>query len=909
MKNLYLSFILISATLSSGFGNAQNVNIPDENFKTAVLSVADLNGDGEIQVSEAGVLTHLDLSDESISDMTGIAAFNNLETLDLYNNNISSIDLSQLTALDFVDLSKNELSQLDVSNNVLLEQLWLDHNNLESLDVTQLDLLEELFLDDNGISQLDVSNNLALKRLELENNNLENIDLSALTDLRRLYINNNNLSQVDFSNNSDLLYLQCNSNNLNNLDVSNSENLSYLAFNDNSVASIDLAQNPELMSLDASLNELNQIDLSHNPDLDNLNLQGNSIEAVDLSANTALRTLYVGNDELSTIDLSNNLDLEVLGFETESMNSIDFSENINLKLLTISGESINSIDLSNNTQLFFISINSSSLTDLDLSNNVNLYSVELLDLPNITTLNLKNGNNQRFDNEFYDPISEFSGMGFPLQGKAEISNCPNLNSICVDDTDYAINNFVDVEPNVTYTEDCPVNHNSNLISGLAFYDNEGNGCDPDEAILNGYLIEATNQPNDQNYITAFSDGNYNIEVGDGEYSLEPLNLPDYVSATPQTASVNFEGFDNTETIDFCLTGTQTIEDLNIRLLPIDQARPGFDSEYQLIVENIGTQTVSDISVTLSFDNQKQTFLSAIPNQSSLNENELSFTIDELAPFMSKNFELNFENATPPTLNGDDVLDFTASVTPNENDNTPEDNEFNLDQTVVNSFDPNDKKVLQGTEILEENSDNYLDYMIRFQNTGTASAVNVRLADTLDEKLDWTTLRPVSSSHDFRVEIDAETNSVQFFFDNINLPQENIDTEGSQGFVAFKIKPMPDVELGDIISNKSYIYFDFNEPIITNTTTTEIVDQLSVKNNSNEKYPLTVYPNPTKDKIFIDAASGLQVKSIDLYDIQGQALKSFRGKVKQLDLENLETGVYFIKIKTSRGLLTKRIIKQ
>src|SRR5690606_18807090 len=138
---------------------------------------------------------------------------------------------------------------------------------------------------------------------------------------------------------------------------------------------------------------------------------------------------------------------------------------------------------------------------------------------------------------------------------------------------------------------------------------------------------------------------------------------------------------------------------------------------------------------------------------------------------------------------------------------------------------------------------YLDYLIRFQNTGTASAINVRILDTLHPKLDWSTLVPISASHDYYVHI-TNGNQVEFIFDDINLPHEGSNEPESHGFVAYKIKPKSDVQVGDIISGDAAIYFDFNPPIITNMVLTEIVEFLGLTDNTAPVNQVIIYPNPT-----------------------------------------------------------------
>src|SRR5690606_3161610 len=259
--------------------------------------------------------------------------------------------------------------------------------------------------------------------------------------------------------------------------------------------------------------------------------------------------------------------------------------------------------------------------------------------------------------------------------------------------------------------------------------------------------------------------------------------------------------------------------------------------------------------------------------------------------------------------GVDILNFTVAVTPNYDDYTPEDNTFELAQVVVNSFDPNDKQVLQGDKIYIDNVNEYLHYLIRFQNTGTASAINVRIEDELHESLDWNTIQILNSSHNYRVEI-KDGNQVAFIFNNINLPYEDEDEEGSNGFIAYKIKPIAGLEVGDIITgNEAYIYFDYNLPIITNSTETEIVQPTSSVSQHNLNNLISVYPNPTNGILHISSKENIIIEEVKIYNLQGRELFSSVQNSETINIADLSAGVYLMNVKTNQGSISKRVIKK
>ena len=234
------------------------------------------------------------------------------------------------------------------------------------------------------------------------------------------------------------------------------------------------------------------------------------------------------------------------------------------------------------------------------------------------------------------------------------------------------------------------------------------------------------------------------------------------------------------------------------------------------------------------------FVNATETPSAQTSNLLTFDYLDLNPFDTRIIDLEFILFAPPTTNIDDELITIATINPVSGDETPEDNIFELQQIVIGSYDPNDIRVLEGDEITIDEIDKYLHYIIRFQNTGTASAINVRIDHTLDSKLDWTTMQLENLSHNGRVEI-IDGSNVSFIFNNINLIDSTTDEPNSHGYIAFKIKPKNDVVVGDIINGVADIFFDFNPPITTNTTSTEIVAPLSV--GEFEENNVSLYPNP------------------------------------------------------------------
>jgi hypothetical protein len=261
MKRILLYMSLIYC----GLANAQIVNIPDSNFKNKLLAASssnpiakgqngnyitiDVNGDGEIQVSEALNVHSLSIQQTAIYDLTGIEAFVNLTYLNFYSNFVSEVDLSNNLNLTRLICYYNELNNLDISNNVNLIELNCSNNNLTELDVSNNTNLTHLTFAFNNISEIDLSNNINLEELFCRDTNLTTLDISNninLTDINCVSIG---LTQLDVSNNINLTYLACSYNNLSELDLSNNSILIFLICNNNNLTELDLSNNPNLETL------------------------------------------------------------------------------------------------------------------------------------------------------------------------------------------------------------------------------------------------------------------------------------------------------------------------------------------------------------------------------------------------------------------------------------------------------------------------------------------------------------------------------------------------------------------------------------------------------------------------------------------------------------------------------------
>ena len=388
MRKILLACLLGVTTFSL---HAQNVNIPDANFKAALTAnpTINTNMDAEIQETEASAYAGvLDVSNQGITDLTGIEAFTALSELNCSSNSLTTLDLTANTALTELRCYSNQLTTLDLSANTLLENVNCLGNQLTTLDLSDHTALLDLECGNNQLTALNLNNCSALSTLSVSGNDLSSIDLSTNTSLTSLSINQNNLTSLDVTNNTLLTYISASYNQLTALDVSNNTNLLTLQLYDNvTLASLDVSGNPSLTSLLASGNALTTIDVTNNTMLTHLNVRMNNLTSLNVSNNTDLISLVCGSNQLTSLDVTALTSLEALECDYNELTSLDVSMNSGLTSLNFRSNEITTIDLSNNTSLNYLTIGSNQLTSLDLSPLIDLINL-YVDDNQLTSLDL-----------------------------------------------------------------------------------------------------------------------------------------------------------------------------------------------------------------------------------------------------------------------------------------------------------------------------------------------------------------------------------------------------------------------------------------------------------------------------------------------------------------------------------------
>ena len=577
--------------------------------------------------------------------------------------------------------------------------------------------------------------------------------------------------------------------------------------------------------------------------------------------------------------------------DTNNDGEIQVSEALLIKYLRVSSVNISSVEGVNYfANLKYFNCTTNQITHVDVSG---LSKLRLLYCQNnqLIGMNLKNNNpNSWLQLDFF--------------------NNDYIKFICTDEEDVT---FVKNRALLYPYNYCNVNSYCNFNPGGIYYTVQGNqkmdlnnnGCDATDAAFANLKFNITNGTISGSLISNAS-GNYAVPVSAGTHTITPqFENPNYFTATPPNATVTFPTTSSPFTQNFCIVPNGVHHDLEIVVIPINVARPGFDATYKIKYKNKGNQT-ENATVNFNFNDAVLDYVSSTVLPTAQTTGALSWTVGTMTPFQTGEILVTLNVNSPmelPAVNGGDVLGYTAEVIGQNTDETLDDNTFSLRQVVVNSFDPNDKTCLEGTTIDPNSIGKYVHYKIRFENTGTFAATNVVVKDMIDTtKFDMSTLEMIDTSHSCVTRI-TNPNKVEFIFENINLP---FDDANNDGYVTFKIKTNPNLVVGNSFSNLANIYFDYNFPIVTNNYTTTIQTSLSLQENQliND---VVAYPNPVKD--ILNFKTEHHILKVEIYDSAGRILSSNAASENKVDLSNLKTASYILKLYTEKGMVNIKIIKE
>ena len=724
----------------------------------------------------------------------------------------------------------------------------------------------------------DVTNNIA------QNNNYQNIKID---------INSNNEIEVNEALLVYNLFVSASQNQTTNLisNISGLEaftNLKYLNLDFNNMTSLNATLFPNLQQLHISFNPLTSLNVNNLLQLKWLWCRNTQLTTLDISNLPNLEDLRCNGNQLTSINLNNKPNLKILYCENNNLSTLNLTGLIKLEELDFSHNPITLIDVSSNTKLKTFCSMYTDVQTVNVMNQSNLQSILVGNNPSLQYVFMKNGSTE-------------SGFNF--------LNVPNLKYICVDPTIYelwAIQNHANTIGNGcvvgSYCSFSPGGA-SYVLQGNTKYDHNYNGCDPNDVNIALQKFNITGMGLSGSFFGNNS-GSYSMPVQAGSHTVTPvLENPSYFNISPLTVTVTFPTQASPLTQNFCLTANGTHNDLETVIIPLTVARPGFNALYRIIYKNKGNSAQSG-TLSFNYNDNVIDYLSATVTPNSQSTGLLNWNFANLLPFETREITVTLKLNTPiqtPALNGGDILHYTVQAN-GAVDDTPADNTFTLNQTVVNSFDPNDKTCLEGTTITQTQVGDYVHYVIRFENTGTANAQNIVVKDEINtSKFDVSTLIPLHASHNFTTRITG--NNVEFIFENIQLP---FDDANNDGYVSFKIKTKSTLNIGDSFSNLAKIYFDYNAPITTNTSTTTVQNVLATAETGKGNGNIVIYPNPVKDVLNIQSKN--EIVKAEIYDAAGRVVMAVPVKGNTVGVSELVKGNYTIRLSTKDQTFTQKFIK-
>ncbi len=471
------------------------------------------------------------------------------------------------------------------------------------------------------------------------------------------------------------------------------------------------------------------------------------------------------------------------------------------------------------------------------------------------------------------------------------------------------------------------------ISGTVFED-YNNNCvqDAGEPGIPNIQIGVSGSSH-SGYTYTDADGNYTYKVPSGTYTVSETVLHFYPLASCQTNNITVTstaGSGCVIPVNFA-NSLDTIHDMHISTWSYNNNHPWIGHEYNQvsIVSNDGTVPEDSVVVGYKTDGQllspsfvPGSLFSGAPYQ----YNVPGGTFPTLLPGQTKQLFMNYSVPTNIPMNTTVVFKDTVSYANMMNnwlsDYSPWNNVRYFMDTTVESFDPNFKQVNpQGTGPtgIISYSDSVLEYMVHFQNTGTYMAENITVIDTLDNNLNWTTLRPVFESGKCQVNLAqmGTKHVVTFTFANIDLPAQSIDDLRSNGMLTYTVHLNPDLAVGTQIKNHASIYFDYNAPVVTNSTINTIGTQnpnVGVKNVNAVNSSFTVYPNPAENTftaVINSATTGnatLQVTDVTGKTLISKIVALQAGSQKiPVDVTKLAPGTYFVRCTGTGITQTQKLV--
>lgn len=444
----------------------------------------------------------------------------------------------------------------------------------------------------------------------------------------------------------------------------------------------------------------------------------------------------------------------------------------------------------------------------------------------------------------------------------------------------------------------------NTISGRHYYDDAGDcafnnndfGLMGRPVVLNGGA----------DYTFTDMQGYYAINADTGIYTITSPPMNYYTHACPASG----EYVDTFATLGLSAANRDFADTVAVHCgdLTVDMGTWGLracnSNVLTVMVQNNGTIVVPSSSVTVTL-NDSTTFGWANVPLAAFGNNSYTFNLGQLNPGASQLVQMHI-NVGCDTIGTPYTYSATVSSQVAECDPTNDTDTYST--LLVAAWDPNAIEVAaqdpqRGYVTYDEiDGSDELEYVIHFQNTGNAPAIDVRLVDEIPAQLDPTTIVMGAASHSYNWVVINDVLHIDFL--QIFLPDSNSNLEGSQGFVKFRIQQRPGNGPGTQITNMANIYFDFNPAVATNDAV-NVIPQITGVNAPSGLANLVLFPNPANTYLQVRCPDS----NLDQNSLQWQVVNGLGEVIRAggaintpftLDVQGLPTGFYFLRLSDANG---------
>ncbi len=427
------------------------------------------------------------------------------------------------------------------------------------------------------------------------------------------------------------------------------------------------------------------------------------------------------------------------------------------------------------------------------------------------------------------------------------------------------------------------------------YQDLNDNCEDDAEARVPFVTAEISGPNGDFVRISDDNGEFRFLATSGEYTVDIVAPNELWEACDGNQTATFTGTNETVNLDF---GLQPVEDClsPVAAISSNLLRRCFDSNIYVDYCNEGTVPTEGTVIEVTLDEFLE-YVSSNVTPDQIDGQTLYFNIGDLDVWECGKIKITVLPDCEIELGTEQCYSVNIYPTdPCSNDSYGLQYEC---QEVIGSYDPNDKRAfpLSGSDEYRIKSNTPIHYQIRFQNVGTDTAFTVVIDDVISENLDLSTLRPGVASHDVDVEI-LEDRLVKFTFNDINLVDSTTNELGSNGFVNYTIEQIQDLVDGDVIENQGAIFFDFNDPVITNVTT-HIIDN-AIVNVEDDILALEVMisPNPVNEIMQVSILSEWSKEhKLSIFSGQGQLIHSenLLAETNEINVSALAQGLYILKL--------------